>query len=86
MIRFDKDSRILKTLDFPQSTAMLSYQLTHSADAVGRIEAAEALAHAATKQASLGEEKIRLSKLCDRRSRLIRFTACASRRPTRSLA
>lgn len=57
MIRFDKDSRILKTLDFPQSTAMLSYQLTHSADAVGRIEAAEALAHAATKQASLGEEK-----------------------------
>jgi len=50
MIRFDKDSRILKTLDFPQSNAMLSYQLTHSADAVGRIEAAEALAVALKKQ------------------------------------
>lgn len=57
MIRFDKDSRLLKTLDFPQSTKMLSYQLTHSADAIGRIEAAEALAHIATKQVSLGEEK-----------------------------
>jgi aminopeptidase N len=57
MIRFDKDSRLLKTLDFPQSTKMLSYQLTHSADAIGRIEAAEALAHTATKQVSLGEEK-----------------------------
>ncbi|MFN2453956.1 MAG: DUF3458 domain-containing protein [Pyrinomonadaceae bacterium] len=44
MIRFDKDSRIIKTLDFPQTKAMLAYQLTHSADAIGRIEAAEALA------------------------------------------
>ncbi len=50
MIRFDKDSRILKTLDFPQSSAMLSYQLTHSTDAVGRIEAAEALAQALKNQ------------------------------------
>jgi aminopeptidase N len=44
MIRFDKGARILKKLDFPQSAAMLSYQLLHSADAIGRIEAAEALA------------------------------------------
>jgi aminopeptidase N len=44
MIRFDKGERILKKLDFPQPVAMLSYQLGHSSDAVGRIEAAEALA------------------------------------------
>jgi aminopeptidase N len=44
MIRFDKGARTLKKLDFPQSAAMLSYQLRHSADAIGRIEAAEALA------------------------------------------
>lgn len=44
MIRFDKGERILKRLDFPQSQEMKSYQLMHSADAIGRIEAAEALA------------------------------------------
>jgi aminopeptidase N len=43
MIRFDKGARILKKLDFPQSAAMLSYQLINSSDAVGRIEAIEAL-------------------------------------------
>ncbi|HEX8651449.1 MAG TPA: DUF3458 domain-containing protein [Pyrinomonadaceae bacterium] len=43
MIRFDKGARTLKKLDFPQSAAMLSYQLINSSDAVGRIEAAEAL-------------------------------------------
>lgn len=44
LIRFDKGERILKKLDFPQPTARLAYQLSHSADAAGRIEAAEALA------------------------------------------
>jgi aminopeptidase N len=44
MIRFDKGARVLKKLDFPQSTAMLTYQLRRSADVIGRIEAAEALA------------------------------------------
>ena len=43
MIRFDKGERVLKKLDFPQSAAMLSYQLMNSSDAVGRIEAVEAL-------------------------------------------
>jgi aminopeptidase N len=44
MIRFDKGARILKKLDFPQPASMLKYQLTHSSDAIGRMEAAEALA------------------------------------------
>jgi aminopeptidase N len=44
MIRFDKGARILKKLDFPQPASMLKYQLAHSSDAIGRIEAAEALA------------------------------------------
>jgi aminopeptidase N len=44
LIRFDKGERILKKLDFPQPTARLAYQLAHSSDAMGRIEAAEALA------------------------------------------
>ena len=44
LIRFDKGERILKKLDFPQPAARLAYQLSHSADATGRIEAAEALA------------------------------------------
>ncbi|MDT5060328.1 MAG: aminopeptidase [Acidobacteriota bacterium] len=44
LIRFDKGERILKKLDFPQPTARLAYQLANSSDAVGRIEAAEALA------------------------------------------
>jgi aminopeptidase N len=44
LIRFDKGERILKKLDFPQPTARLAYQLAHSSDAIGRIEAAEALA------------------------------------------
>jgi len=57
MIRFDKDSRIIKTLDFPQSTAMLSYQLTHSTDAIGRIEAAEALASIAAKEKNFDDQQ-----------------------------
>jgi aminopeptidase N len=52
MIRFDKGSRILKKLDFPQSAAMLSYQMANSADAIGRIEAAEELTHMAESQAT----------------------------------
>jgi aminopeptidase N len=44
LIRFDKGERILKKLDFPQPTARLAYQLAHSSDAMGRIEAVEALA------------------------------------------
>jgi len=43
MIRFDKGARILKKLDFPQPASMLKYQLIHSSDSIGRIEAAEAL-------------------------------------------
>jgi aminopeptidase N len=44
LIRFDKGERILKKLDFPQPNARLAYQLANSSDAIGRIEAAEALA------------------------------------------
>lgn len=44
MIRFDKSSSILKQLDFPQPAEMVAYQRTHSADAVGRRDATEALA------------------------------------------
>jgi len=48
MIRFDKGARILKKVDFPQPASMLNYQLTHSSDAIGRAEAAEALARLIT--------------------------------------
>ncbi|HYG81215.1 MAG TPA: M1 family aminopeptidase [Pyrinomonadaceae bacterium] len=44
MVRFDKGMRLLKTVDFPQPASMLKYQLTHSSDVIGRVEAAEALA------------------------------------------
>ncbi|HJU56946.1 MAG TPA: M1 family aminopeptidase [Pyrinomonadaceae bacterium] len=44
MIRFDKGARLLKMINFPQPTSMLKYQLAHSADVIGRLEAAEALA------------------------------------------
>jgi aminopeptidase N len=54
MIRFDKGERILKKLDFPQSTAMLQYQLTHSSDVIGRIEAAEALTRMASREIVAG--------------------------------
>jgi aminopeptidase N len=43
MIRFDKGERILKKVDFPQPASMLKYQLAHSSDVIGRLEAAEAL-------------------------------------------
>ncbi len=48
MIRFDKRSAILKQLDFPQPAEMVAYQLSHSTDAIGRIEAAESLARIRT--------------------------------------
>jgi aminopeptidase N len=44
MIRFDKRSAILKQVDFPQPAEMVAYQLSHSTDAIGRIEAADQLA------------------------------------------
>jgi aminopeptidase N len=44
MIRFDKGEKILKKLDFPRSRAMMAYQMQHSADLIGRREAARALA------------------------------------------
>lgn len=44
MIRFDKGARILKKIDFPQPASMLKYQMAHSSDVIGRMEAAEALA------------------------------------------
>jgi aminopeptidase N len=44
MVRFDKGARLLKMIDFPQPTSMLKYQLAHSSDIIGRVEAAEALA------------------------------------------
>jgi aminopeptidase N len=43
MIRFDRRAGVLKRLDFPQPEEMLTYQLSHSTDALGRLEAAEAL-------------------------------------------
>ncbi len=44
MIRFDKGARLLKMINFQQPAARLKYQLTHSSDIIGRLEAAEALA------------------------------------------
>ena len=44
MIRFDKGAKVLKQIVFPQPASMLKYQLTHSSDVIGRVEAAEALA------------------------------------------
>ncbi len=54
MIRFDKGERILKKVDFPQPAAMLKYQLTHSSDVIGRIEAAEALTRLAAREILAG--------------------------------
>jgi aminopeptidase N len=48
MIHFDKGSRILKKVDFPQPASMLKYQLAHSSDITGRLDAAEALARLVT--------------------------------------
>ncbi|HWT01794.1 MAG TPA: DUF3458 domain-containing protein [Pyrinomonadaceae bacterium] len=44
MVRFDKGMRLLKMINFPQPASMLKYQLAHSSDMIGRVEAAEALA------------------------------------------
>lgn len=44
MLRFDKDSWVLKTVKFDLPAQMLRYQLAQDSDVVGRIEAAEALA------------------------------------------
>lgn len=52
MIRFDKGEKILKKLDFPRSRAMLAYQMRHSADLIGRREAAAALARMEKKPAA----------------------------------
>lgn len=43
MVRFDPDGWLLKTLKFERPAKMLRYQLAHDPDALGRIEAAEAL-------------------------------------------
>ena len=43
MVRIDPDGWLLKTLKFERSTKMLSYQLAHDPDVLGRVEAAEAL-------------------------------------------
>ena len=43
MIRFDKDSWILKTVKFERPLEMLAYQLENDPDVAGRLEAAEAL-------------------------------------------
>ena len=43
MIVFDKGERVLKKLDFPQPREMTVFQLTNSADAIARLEAAEKL-------------------------------------------
>jgi aminopeptidase N len=43
MIRFDSRSSIIKRLDFALPEAMVAYQLEHSEDVVGRLEAAAAL-------------------------------------------
>jgi aminopeptidase N len=61
MIRFDKGERILKKLDFPQSAAMLQYQLTHSSDVIGRLEAAEALARIAGREIVAGIYEARVA-------------------------
>jgi aminopeptidase N len=44
MIQFDKDERILKKLDFPQTASMLKYKLAHNSEALNQVESAEALA------------------------------------------
>lgn len=43
LVKFDKDSIILKTLKFDRPLEMLRYQLANDTDIVGRVEAAEAL-------------------------------------------
>jgi aminopeptidase N len=42
-VRFDQGGWLIKTLDFKRPSELLRYQLTHDPDALGRIEAAEAL-------------------------------------------
>ncbi len=68
MIRFDKGERILKKVDFPQPAAMLKYQLTHSSDAIGRIEAAEALTRLAAHEILAGIYEARVAAKSVRRN------------------
>lgn len=62
MIRFDKGARLLKKIDFPQPASMLKYQLAHSSDVAGRIEAAEALAELAHRELRMLEVTMNASR------------------------
>lgn len=51
MVRFDPGHNWLKTVDFKRGKDLLLYELKHSDDAVGRIDAAKELAKLATQEA-----------------------------------
>jgi HEAT repeat protein len=50
-IRWDAGDWLLDVSDFPRPTHMLTYQLAHDADALGRVEAVDALAPRLTRDA-----------------------------------
>lgn len=50
-VRIDPDLKVLKTLDFPRPKDLLLHQLRHAPDALGRMEAAEALGKVGTPDA-----------------------------------
>ena len=71
--RFDPGGWVLKTLKFERPAEMLRYQLTHDADVLGRIEAAEALG-------KLGDRQER-GRAGGGAARATRSGACALRSP-----
>jgi aminopeptidase N len=51
MVRFDPGGWLLKTVEFKRSAELLTYQLKHDDDVLGRIDAAKDLAKLGTKEA-----------------------------------
>ncbi|PWT72466.1 MAG: hypothetical protein C5B60_09505 [Chloroflexi bacterium] len=61
-VRFDQGSWLIKTLTFERPTELLCFQLRHDPDALGRIEAAEALGRLGDRQ---GQEALEQALLAE---------------------
>jgi aminopeptidase N len=61
-IRWDAGDWLLDVSDFPRSTGMLAYQLAHDADALGRIEAIDALASRITRDGDARHAVVRAAR------------------------
>jgi aminopeptidase N len=61
-IRWDAGDWLLDLADFPRPTAMLTWQLTHDADVLGRVEAIDALAPRLASEAAAREAVGRVAR------------------------